>query len=95
MALTEETYIDKAEVLADGQIQVREAIVVYEDGNEITRSFHRYVLDPARDDASSVAAKTNGRDTKIDINTVVSEIWTPEVVNARIAFLEAQRNENV
>jgi hypothetical protein len=49
MALTKETMNDKIEVLqlAAGYpvIQVRTATIIKEDGVEISRTFHRHVLD--------------------------------------------------
>ena len=58
MALTSETYIDKLEILEDGQMQVREAKVILEDGKEISRAYHRMVLDPGRDTLTDVDTKT-------------------------------------
>jgi len=47
--LTEKTFIDLIEPLADGQIQVRQADVVYRDGVEMGRTFTRWVLSPGDD----------------------------------------------
>ena len=49
MALTKETVTDKIEVLEKGQIQVRTATRVLEDGAVLSSSFHRHVLVPADD----------------------------------------------
>jgi hypothetical protein len=46
MALTEDTIVDSIDVLADGQIQVRQANRVFRDGVEISRAFHRHVVAP-------------------------------------------------
>ena len=47
MALTKTVKIDKIEVVGDyKQIQVREATVIEEDGVELSKSFHRFVLSP-------------------------------------------------
>ena len=93
MALTSETYIDKLEILEDGQIQVREAKVIYEDGKEVASSFHRYVLDPGRDDDAKVQEKTAGR-TGVDVRAVAQAVWTPEKVAERKAFMETQRTRD-
>lgn len=45
MAITKTTKVDQIEVLEDGQMQVREAVIIEEDGVELSRSFHRYVID--------------------------------------------------
>lgn len=80
MALTEETKIDRMEILEDGQIQVRKARIIYDDGKEISRTFHRHVIDPGRDVA---ADQTDAR-----VKAVAEAVWTPEVVAAREATLE-------
>ena len=50
MALTEETMEDKIEVVGDYKIvQVRTATVIKKDGVELTRSFHRHVVNPTDD----------------------------------------------
>ena len=46
MAITKETVVDKIEVLEMGQVQVRTATKIVEDGNELNRSFHRHILQP-------------------------------------------------
>jgi hypothetical protein len=46
MAITKETIEDKIEIVGDYKtIQVRTATVIKEDGVELTRSFHRHVVD--------------------------------------------------
>jgi hypothetical protein len=44
MAITKETVVDKIEVLEMGQVQVRTATKIVEDGTELNRSFHRHGL---------------------------------------------------
>lgn len=87
MALTKETIVDKVEVLADGQIQVREKEVVLEDGKEIASNFHRRVLDPGRDDMASVAEKVGGK-AGVEVDLIAQAVWTPAKVAARKAVLE-------
>ena len=45
MALTKEVVIDKIEVLESGSIQVRQATRVLEDGEVLSTSYHRHVLE--------------------------------------------------
>ena len=53
MALTERTEVDRCEVLANGTIQARTALVVERDGVEISRKYiNRKVYHPG-DDVSS------------------------------------------
>jgi hypothetical protein len=49
MALTKETVVDKIEVLESGHVQVRQAIRVLEDGEVLSQSYSRYVLEPGAD----------------------------------------------
>ncbi len=46
MALTKETVVDKIEILENGNVQVRCAIRVLEDGEILSQSYHRHVLQP-------------------------------------------------
>ena len=47
--LTKETVVDKIEVLESGAIQVRSTIRVMEDGEMLSQSYHRHVLQPGDD----------------------------------------------
>jgi hypothetical protein len=87
MALTEQTKIDRMEILEDGQIQVRKARVILDNGVEISRTFHREVLDPGRQPAD-----LNTRDARIQ--AVAEAVWTPEVVSEREAKLETERQRD-
>ena len=49
MALSKETVVDKIEVLENGTIQVRAATRVLEDGEVLSSSYHRHVLQPGDD----------------------------------------------
>jgi hypothetical protein len=53
--LTEETIVDKVEVVENGTVQVRTANVIKRDGIEINRSFHRHVISPGQDYANEDA----------------------------------------
>jgi len=72
MALTKTIVVDKIEVLEMGQVQVRTATVVAEDGVELSRSFHRHVLEPGDD--------TTGQEDRVA--AVAAATWTPAVVTA-------------
>ena len=51
MALTKTEIVDKVEVVDCGDwsmVQVRTATVIKEDDTELSRSFHRHVVSPAR-----------------------------------------------
>ena len=80
MALTKETVVDKIEVLELGQVQVRTATRVLEDGVALSSSFHRHVLAPG-DDLSEQDAR---------VSAIATATWTPEVVTAYEEMIAAQ-----
>ena len=83
MALTEESFADKIEVVGDfAHVQVRTATVIKRDGEEISRSFHRHVVAPG-DDYSAEDAK---------VQAVCSAVHTQELIDAYAAHMEAQAN---
>ena len=73
MALSESIEYDKIEVVGQYKtVQVREATVIKKDGKELTRSFHRYVLNPDADVSKEPA----------EIKAVCDAVWTDAVKNA-------------
>jgi hypothetical protein len=49
MSLTKEQVIDKIEITENGTIQVRQATKIIEDGNELSKSYHRWIIAPGQD----------------------------------------------
>ena len=80
MALNKTVVVDRIEVLEMGQVQVRTATVVDEDGTELSRAFHRHVLVPGD--------STTGQEDRVA--AVAAATWTPAVVTAWEAFIAAQ-----
>ena len=62
--------IDRIEILELGQIQVREATRIIEDGKVISQTFHRHVLSPSD--------SLEGQDAKVV--AIANAIWTPKVI---------------
>ena len=83
MALTKETIVDKIEVLELGQVQVRTATRVLEDGTQLSSSFHRHVLAPG-DDLSEQDAR---------VSAIATATWTDEVIAAYQAAQDATLEE--
>ena len=84
MALEKLTVIDKIEIVGDFKnLQVREATVIEEDGVELTRSFHRYVLAPGSD--------LTGQPQ--EIVDIANAVWTQEIVDAYTASLQVDSTE--
>tara|TARA_R100000329_G_scaffold99432_1_gene82073 strand:+ start:298 stop:552 length:255 start_codon:yes stop_codon:yes gene_type:complete len=73
MALTESVEYDKIEVVSQYKnVQVRKANVIKKDGNEITRTFTRYVLNPDSDISAEPA----------EVSAICNAAWTDEVKEA-------------
>ena len=80
MALSKTIVVDRIEILERGQIQVRTATVVDEDGTELSRAFHRHVLAPGDD--------TSGQSDRVA--AIATATWTAEVVAAWDAFIASK-----
>jgi hypothetical protein len=82
MALTERTNINQIEVVADWNIQVRQATVIERDGEFVSRTFHRWVLTPDMDISSQ----------EQKVKDICNVAWTPEVKSAYETFKAEQAN---
>jgi hypothetical protein len=80
MALTENTSIDQIEIVADWNIQVRQATVIERDGQFVSRTFHRWVLNPDSD--------ISGQEQKV--KDICNAAWTDEVKAAYEIFKTEQ-----
>lgn len=84
MALNKTKTLDKIEVVGDyKQIQVREKVVVTEDGNIISESYHRKVISPNQDHSQESA----------DVQAMCKQFHTQEVKDAYATFLAEQESE--
>ena len=90
MALTEEQVQDKIEIVGDYKhVQVRTATVIKRDGVEISRSFHRHVLQ-----CSTKSGDTWG-DTDIssestEVQGICNAVWSDSVKTAYQTAMDAQ-----
>ena len=83
MAITKETQIGKIEVVGKYKsVQVRTDTVVIEDGEELSRKYHRHTLAP---DAVIT-------DEHTEVQAVCNAVWTQEVKDAYEAFKLTQDN---
>ena len=83
MALEKTIKIDQIEIVGDYKaIQVRTATVVTDDGKELSRSFHRHVLQPD--------AVISGEDS--EVQAICNAVWTDEIKAAYETFKESQTN---
>ena len=81
MALEKKSIVDRIEIIENGCVQVRTAIKIMEDGNEINRTFHRHVIAPG-DDYSQEDDR---------VKAICQVTHTPEVIAAYQAMMEANK----
>ena len=99
MALTESIEYDKIEIVGIYKaVQVRKATVIKKDGNELSRSFERYVLQ-----AGTLSDSDNLIDNPLDkepdgitaipdeVKNICNMVWTTDVKNAWKAKLIADK----
>ena len=99
MALTETIEYDKVEITGQYKfIHVRKASVIKKDGNELTRSFSRFVLDPGTLDGSDnfvdnpLDKEPDGTtDIADEVKAVCNVVWTQSVKDAWKAKLIADK----
>jgi len=80
MAITKEKVIDQITVTENGIVLYREATRIMEDGNELSKTYHRTSLTPAQDLTGQPA----------NVVAICNVAWTPEVVAAYQAQVAAQ-----
>ena len=99
MALTESIEYDKIEVVGQYKsVQVRKATVIKKDDVELTRSFHRFILQPGTLDESDNLVD-NPLDKEPDGTTAIADevkavcnaVWTTSVKDAYKANLIANK----
>ncbi len=83
MAITKETQIGKIEVVGKYKsVQVRTDTVVMEDGEELSRKYHRHVLHSDAD----ISAEHS------EVQAVCNAVWTQDVKDAWTTFKANQEN---
>ena len=88
MALTKETVVDKIEVLEMGQVQVRTATRVKEDGAILSSSFHRHVVEPSTKTGDTWGdTDISGEDARVQ--AVANATWTSAVKTAYQEMIDA------
>ena len=70
--LIKQVFIDGILVTENGTLQCREAISIIEDGNVLSRTYHRFTLIPGQD--------LTGQPEKVV--AIAQAAWTPEVIAA-------------
>ena len=91
MAITKETQIGKIEVVGKYKsVQVRTDIVVMEDGEELSRKYHRHVLNCGTLDADNNLVDTVLTDEHSEVQAVCNAVWTQDVKDTYATFLANQ-----
>ena len=89
MALTKTTIVDKIEVMEMGQVQVRTATRVMEDGAVLSSSFHRHVVEPSTKTGDTWAdTDISGEDARVQ--AIATATWTSAVKTAYQEMIDAQ-----
>tara|TARA_R100000995_G_scaffold76208_1_gene45767 strand:- start:22 stop:309 length:288 start_codon:yes stop_codon:yes gene_type:complete len=92
MALTESIEYDKIEVVGlYKHVQVRKATVIKKDGEELTRSYFRYVLQAGTLNASDNLVDTDISAEPAEVSAICNAVWTTDVKAAWKAKLIADK----
>ena len=95
MALSKVIVVDKIEVLEKGQVQVRTATRVLEDGVVLSSSFHRHVVEPQvrtgyeKDVSAGTWAATDVTGEDARVAAICTASWTADVIAAYKAAIIA------
>ena len=87
MALEKTVVNDKIEVINNGSypvIQVRTATIITDDGVEISRNFHRHVLQPDAD----ISQESD------EVKRIATAVFTAEAQAAYADYMAAQENND-
>ena len=83
MAITKETQNGKIEIVGEHKsVQVRTDTVIIEDGNELSRSYHRHVLFPDADITNETS----------EVQAVCNAVWTDQIKADYATFKANQEN---
>jgi len=81
MSITKTTTIDQITVTENGIVLYREATRIMEDGNELSKAYHRSSLTPGQ----------NLTGIPANVVAICNVAWTPAVIAAYQAQVEASR----
>jgi hypothetical protein len=70
--LEKQIAIDRIEVVENGTVQVRQATRIIEDGQELSKSYHRWTIAPGQDYSNQEA----------NVQAICVAAHTPEVIAA-------------
>jgi hypothetical protein len=82
VSITKQTSVDQITIVEDGTILYRKVTRIMEDGNELSKTYHRTSLTPAQDLAGIPA----------NVVAICNVAWTAEVIAAYQAQVAALEN---
>ena len=83
MSLTKTTTVDQITVTENGIVLYREATRIMEDGNELSKTYHRTSLTPGQDLTGQPA----------NVVSIAQVAWTSEVISTYQAQVAAQQSQ--
>ena len=88
MAIIKTTEVGQVEVVGEHKfVQVRTDTVIKEDGTELSRTYHRHVLQPGDLDGSDNLVDTDTSSEDSSVQAIANAVWTQEVKDAWAAHL--------
>ena len=93
MAITKQTQIGKIEVVGQYKsVQVRTDIVVIEDGEELSRKYHRHALNCGTLDANDNLVDTDISGEDSEVQAVCNAVWTDAIKTSYRDMLIANKD---
>ena len=89
MALTKEYEYDCEVRGPYKNVQVRKATIIKDDGDEISRSYHRHVLNP-RTKSGDTWGDTDISGEDASVQAVCNAVWTTDIKSAYETFVDNQ-----
>jgi hypothetical protein len=81
MSLDKQIKIDQIEIVENGTLQVRQATIITDNGNQVSRTYHRWCIAPGEDHSTQ----------EQQVQDICKVTHTAEVIAAYQAQLEANR----
>ena len=81
MSLDKKILIDRIEIAENGTVQIRQATIITDDGNQLSRTFHRWCITPGEDYSAQ----------EQQVQDICKVTHTPEVIAAYQAQQEANK----
>ena len=93
MAITKTIVDDKIEIVTEFKhLQIRQATIIKEDGTELSRSFHRRMVQCGTIDTSDNFVDTDISSETTEVKSIATAIWTQSVKDAWKAKLISEKD---